>query len=186
MNDAFDEARFRSIAQQLRRSTRFQEMVRCEISPQQALDVVAMAHGYSSWAQLQGSMRNQQNSEPVESKAPAPAETLQAPVGAPVVHGDSAQSALHRVRKLICQPLDVWLGHSRAQGRTLWLDFGGHRFDIESISRAAAGTFPAELLGLLGEPADPQGSLAALCDALRQLVSEGGVATVPRTIEPLV
>ncbi|MFP5305903.1 MAG: glyoxalase superfamily protein, partial [Gammaproteobacteria bacterium] len=64
MSQVLDEAKLRAIAQRLRNSTRFQEIVRCQLTGQQALEVVAMAHGYGSWANLQAASRDVREAAP--------------------------------------------------------------------------------------------------------------------------
>lgn len=187
MNDTFDEARLRAIAQQLRRSTRFQEIARSEVTPQQALEVVAMAHGHTSWSQLQASLRTNpdgQHTAATAAEAPAPSTPVSLPP--PSADGQGELTALDRVRGLIRQPLEVWVGRARAQGRVVWLGFAGRHVEMEMmISSIDAGTVAPELLQLVNDEDAPQQALQQVCDALRSLVNDGSVGPVPRTIEPL-
>lgn len=186
MNDTFDEARLRVIAQQLRRSTRFQEIVRSEVTPQQALDVVAMAHGYTSWSQLQVLLRaasDGQVAAATVTDVPAPSMP---PPASPSTNGEGEVNSLDRVRGLIRHPLQVWVGRARAQGRVVWLGFAGQHVELEMmVSCLAAGTVAPELLALLNDQDAPHQALQQLCDALRGLVNAGVIGPVPRAIEPL-
>lgn len=186
MSDTLDEARLRAIAQQLRRSTRFQEIVRSEVTPQQALDVVAMAHGYPSWSQLQASLRADPGGQvPAATATDVPAPSMPPPAS-PSTNGEGTVTTLDRVRGLIRHPLEVWVGRARAQGRVVWLGFAGRHLELEvMVSGLAAGTVAPELLALVNDQDAPHQALQQLCDALRGLVNEGVIGPVPQAIEPL-
>lgn len=183
MSQVLDEAKLRTIAQRLRNSTRFQEIVRCQLTGRQALEVVAMAHGYGSWAQLQAASRDVREAAPAAETTPAGADPDAAE--ARVAPMDSAQ-ALDVVRALIARPIQVWLGRARAQGRAVWIGLDEHRIELDAlIVGIEADSVPPEWRAMLRNPRAQRQSLEYLCTALRDLAESGWVMAVPRMVEPL-
>jgi hypothetical protein len=181
VSQVLDEAKLRGIAQRLRNSTRFQEIVRCQLTGPQALEVVAMAHGYGSWAQLQAALRDSREATPAAETAPAGTD---ADAVEPRAAMAGAQ-ALEVVRAQICKPIQVWLGRARAQGRTVWIGFDEHRIELDAlIVSIEADSVPPEWRAMLKNPQAQRPSLERLCIALRDLAESGWVMAVPRMVEP--
>jgi len=183
VSQVLDEAKLRAIAQRLRNSTRFQEIVRCQLTGQQALEIVAMAHGYGSWAHLQAASRDVREAAPATETTPAGADPDAAE--ARVAPMDSAQ-ALDVVRALIARPIQVWLGRARAQGRAVWIGLDEHRIELDAlIVGIEADSVPPEWRAMLRNPHAAHSSLKRLSAALRDLAESGWVMAVPRVVEPL-